>query len=166
MEHSIAHVEAAARPWRTATLVASAVAALELVVIIIAGIALLEQPVRRAAEKAVLAPVRKSPPVKPTAADVPTLARSQTSVLVLNGNGRTGAAADAAERVRARGYRVSAVGNASRSDYPRTVVMYRRGHRGEAARLARDLRVKTIGPLDGLRPRELLGAHVVLVLGN
>jgi hypothetical protein len=44
--------------------------------------------------------------------------------------------------------------------------MYRAGHEAEAKRLARDLKVKVVGPLDGMRPAELLGAHVALVVGG
>jgi hypothetical protein len=36
----------------------------------------------------------------------------------------------------------------------------------EAERLARDLRVRLVAPLDGLRRRDLHGAHLVLVLGS
>jgi hypothetical protein len=43
--------------------------------------------------------------------------------------------------------------------------MYRPGYAGEAARFARDLRVKIVSPLDGLRLKDLMGAHVALVLG-
>ena len=39
-------------------------------------------------------------------------------VVVLNGNGRTGAAAAAASRVSRRGYRIGVVGNAPSHDYP------------------------------------------------
>jgi hypothetical protein len=57
------------------------------------------------------------------------------------------------------------VGNATRSDYRRSVVMYRPGYAPEAARFARDLRVKIVSPLDGLRQRDLMGAHVAVVIG-
>ena len=46
----------------------------------------------------------------------------------------------------------------------RSVVMYRPGYRGEALRLARDLRIKIVGPLDGLRIGDLMGAHVAVVV--
>jgi hypothetical protein len=46
----------------------------------------------------------------------------------------------------------------------RSVVMYRPGFRGEAMRLARDLRIRIVGPLDGLQIRDLMGAHVVFVV--
>ena len=99
------------------------------------------------------------------AAERPRLARTETSVLVLNGNGIAGAAADEAQAVRHRGYVVASVGNAPRNDYRRTVVMYRPGYRPEAARLARDVQARIVSPLDGLRPRQLLGAHVAVIIG-
>jgi hypothetical protein len=43
--------------------------------------------------------------------------------------------------------------------------MYRPGYAPEAARFARDLRVKIVSPLDGLRQRDLMGAHVAVVIG-
>jgi LytR cell envelope-related transcriptional attenuator len=168
VEHSLSQVRS---PWRTATLVASAVAAVELVVLVALGVALLAKPVsehvRQAATQQVLAPVvvKKKPAAKP-AADAPTLTRGETSVTVLNGNGRSGAAAEAADSVRRFGYTIGTVGNAPSTDVTRTVVMYRDGYRPEAARLAKDLGVKIVGPLDGLKPADLLGAHVALVLGS
>ena len=86
-------------------------------------------------------------------------------MLVLNGNGIAGAAASTGELVRHKGYVVAAVGNAPRSDYRRSVVMYRPGYAPEAARFARDLSVKIVSPLDGLRLKDLMGAHVAVVLG-
>jgi hypothetical protein len=157
------------RPWRTATLVASAVAAVELVIILVAGVALVGKPLteklRDAARDRSLGTTAVAPTTKPKiGSSAPTLSRAETTVMVLNGNGVSGAAHDAASRVRARGYTVGEVGNAKRSDFMRSVVMYRPGHRGEALRLARDLRVKIVGPLDGMRVRELMGAHVVFVV--
>jgi hypothetical protein len=86
-------------------------------------------------------------------------------VLVLNGNGRHGAAGAAADRLRRRGYRIGGVTNARRMDYARSLVMYRRGFAGEGARLARDLGVAVVGPLDGMRPSQLQRSHLVLIVG-
>ena len=170
MEHSLAPLEASIRPWRTATLVASAIAAVELVVLLVVGIALLGEPLSRQARDAAvaraLAPKLSNEAPSVASATTPKLARGETSVIVLNGNGRTGAAAMAAQTVRTRGYIVGTVGNAPRSDYGRSIVMYRRPYRAEAIRLARDLRVKRVGPLDGLRARDLMGAHVAFIDGN
>ena len=166
MEHSLIQVRS---PWRTATLVASAVAALELVALVILGVVLLAKPVsdhvRQAAEAKVLAPVQAKPRPKPVVG-APKLARGETSVIVLNGNGRAGAAAASAESVRRFGYTIGTVGNAPRSDFTRTLVMYRKGYQAEAARLAKDLNVKIVGPLDGLKTSDLLGAHVALIVGS
>ena len=166
MEHSLLQVRS---PWRTATLVASGVAAVELVALVILGVVLLAKPVsdhvRQAAEAQVLAPVN----VKPRRAPVvgaPKLTRGQTSVIVLNGNGRAGAAASSAEAVRRFGYTIGTVGNAPRSDFTRTLVMFRKGYQAEAARLAKDLDVRIVGPLDGLKPSDMLGAHVALIVGS
>lgn len=165
MEHSLAHVRS---PWRTATLVASTVAALELVALLVLGVVLLAKPVsdhvRQAAEAQVLAPVQAKPR-RAAPVGAPKLTRARTSVIVLNGNGRAGAAAESADAVRRFGYTIGTVGNAPRSDFTRTLVMYRPGYRPEAARLAKDLHVKIVGPLDGLRPADMLGAHVALIVG-
>ena len=166
MEHSLSRIHS---PWRTATLVAAGVAALELVLLIVLGIALLAEPVsqqvRKAAEQKAFAPVAAKPR-KPVSEAQPKLTRGETSVIVLNGNGRAGAAAAGAERVRALGYTIGTVGNAPRRDVTRTIVMYRKGYRPEALRLAKDLKVKIVGPLDGLTPKDMLGAHVALLLGE
>jgi hypothetical protein len=115
----------------------------------------------------------KSPPVKAAkakqaataSATAAALPRRKTGVLVLNGNGRTGAASVAANRVTQRGYRVRGVANAPNAGYARSIVMYRPGFKSEGARLARDLGVPIVGPLDGMRPSQLNGAHTVLILG-
>ncbi len=166
MEHSLIQVRS---PWRTATLVASAVAAVELVALVILGVVLLAKPVsdhvRQAAEAKVMAPV-KVKPRRAAPVGAPKLTRAQTSVIVLNGNGRAGAAAESAESVRRFGYTIGTVGNAPRSDFTRTLVMYRKGHQAEATRLAKDLGVKIVGPLDGLKTADMLGAHVALIVGS
>ena len=165
MEHSLPQVSS---PWRTATLVASAVAAAELVLLVVLGLVLLAEPVsqhvRQAAEAKVFAPVAPKPQAVPADGE-PKLTRGETSVIVLNGSGRSGAAAENAAKVRGLGYTIGTVGNAPRSDFTRTVVMFRPGYRAEGARLAADLKVKIVGPLDGLHASDLLGAHVALIVG-
>jgi hypothetical protein len=167
VEQSLPRIDS---PWRTATLVAAAVALVELVMLIVLAVTLLADPVsehvRKAAEAKAFAPVASKPSNAPVPAAQPRLSRAETSVIVLNGNGRAGAAAAGADRARAFGYTIGAVGNAPRRDVTRTIVMYRRGYRPEAVRLAKDLRVKIVGPLDGLTSRDMLGAHLALVLGE
>jgi hypothetical protein len=154
--------------WRTATIVASAVAALELLLLVILVTALIGKGVTAQAKEAAIAHATGIPQQKAVKAEPKhaALARGETSVIVLNGNGISGAASAAADRVRAKGYLIGGTGNAARSDFGQSVVMYRAGRRPEAQRLARDLGIKLVGPLEGLSTRDLLGAQVALVLGN
>jgi hypothetical protein len=169
MEHSLPGTQVGPH-WRTATLVATGVAALELVVLIALGMPMLghavSTEVRTAAENRVFAPeptVQQQNQQKDTTRLLP---RKETSILVLNGNGQNGAAATASRSVHRLGYRVAGVGNATRTDYVQTIVMYRPGRRDEAKRLAEDLGAKVVAPLDGMRLRDMMGAHVALVLGS
>ena len=164
--------EALIRPWRTATLVASLVAAVELVLLLAAAVLLLAKPLSHAMERhaeaaAFKAPKKYAPIVKRVTQHVaaPRLIRDQTRVWVLNGNGRSGAAGTEAAKLSAVGYRVRGTANARRTDYATTVVMYRAGYQGDAKRLARDMKLKVVGPLDGLAPKALHGAQIVVLLG-
>ena len=176
MQSSASTSEALVRSWRTATFVATAVAAFELLVLVGVAVALFGQPVvgwvqgsdgptAHATQKKSRSAVKGVATPPPPAPAVPQLARKETSVLVLNGNGIAGAAHSAGQLVRSKGYVVTSVGNAPRSDYRRTVVMYRPGYAPEATRFARDFHVKMVTPLDGLRMRDLMGAQVAVVLG-
>jgi hypothetical protein len=204
VDHSARPSLADAPQWRSAALVASAIAAVELVLLIAAAVVLFTEPfadeVERKEQAAVAAVEAQPPPAPPTpapsgaaaskepatkqvatpatsqtAAKSPSdsakkpqqiLARPDTSVLVLNGNGRTGAAGEAAGSVQGLGYIISGTANAPRTDYPRSIVMFRPGFKPEAQRLARDVRVTRVTPLDGLDSTDLSGAHVVLIVGN
>jgi LytR cell envelope-related transcriptional attenuator len=159
------------RPWRTAAYVAVAIAALELLLLLLIGGGKLatwaSDRMELAAQERVLAPqqhVRRSSARGSTPAPAAKRPRGKTVVRVLNGNGRTGAAAAAATRVQARGYRIGDVTNAPRL-VPRSIVMYRPGFAGEGRRLGRDLGVKLVTPLDGLRAKDLGRAHLVFILG-
>ena len=164
-------------PWRTRTLIVAAIAVAELLALIALAVVLLGkgwfQSERAAATKAAIAQQRadaaKPAPTKPKpkpAPAKPMLTKAQTSVLVLNGNGRTGAAGAEARTLRAHGYPVAAVGNAKRSDYAASIVMYRPGYPREAARLARELKVPIVGALDGVLLGQLKGAKAVLIVGK
>jgi hypothetical protein len=170
---SLHHVDATARPWRTAALVAATVAAVELIVLVVVGGALIAKPAA-AAHRAPVSHARthranstnqariRIPGAAPAAARLP---RAKVSVLVLNGNGRRGAAATTAALVAHRGYRIGGVANAPRSDFTRSLVMYRKGFEGEGRRLAHDLGIRIVGPLDGMRTSQLHGAKAVVVVG-
>lgn len=143
---------------------AAGIATLELLGLVVVGVALIAKPVmHRAQAEAAAAPAKRQQAKTPTRALLP---RGATSVTVLNGSGLAGAAAAQASRVRARGYLVGEVGNAPRTGYGRSVVMYRAGRHPEALRLARDLHIRLVSPLDGLRPRDLLGAQLAVVVGG
>jgi hypothetical protein len=43
--------------------------------------------------------------------------------------------------------------------------MYRPGFTGEARRFARDLNLGLVSPLDGMKPAQLHGAQIVMILG-
>jgi hypothetical protein len=165
--------DALIRPWRTATLVASLVAAIELVLLLGAGFLLLAKPLAHAMQKHAAAtafgPAKKhtvaSPVRKHATVAEPKLLRSQTGVFVFNGNGRSGAASSEASKLSNLNYLVPGTGNAKRQDYATTVVMFRKGFQAEGTRLAHDLGVKIVGPLDGLKPSVLRGAQLAIVLG-
>jgi hypothetical protein len=179
VDHSAPSPDTLLRPWRIVAVVAAGVAAVELVLLIAAGTVLFGRSV---ADRASSEPKKTKPPVaaraektkaeatprrpvKPRPVPKAKLSRAQTSLLVLNGNGQQGAAGAEATRARARGYAIRAVGNARHTDHVRTVVMYRPGFEGEARRLARDLRIGLVSPLDGMKPSQLRGAQLAIVLG-
>jgi hypothetical protein len=165
------------RPWRMATIVASLVAAVELVLLLGAGAILLAKPLSHAltrhahASVAASTAAKKDKPkpaaAKPRPAPVarPKLARSKLEIAVLNGNGQNGAAAAEAARLHGLGYRIASTGNARRQDYATSVVLYRRGFAAEGARLAHDLGVKVVGPLDGMTAAGLHGGQLAVIVG-
>ncbi len=173
MDHPLPAPDALVRPWRTAAYVAVAIAAVELVLLLTIGggklLGWASDRMELAARDHVLQPATKPEPAKSAAhkrahAVVATRPRSKTTVLVLNGNGQTGAAAAAASHVHARGYRIGTVTNAPER-VRRSIVMYRPGFAGEGRRLGRDLGVKLVTPLDGMRAKELGRAQLVFILG-
>ena len=169
MEHALPHPGQSGpqrdHPWRTIAVVVAGVATLELLILVIVGVALLAKPMAHSAiAKAAAAPAAKKKPAPEPM--LPLLPRARVSVTVLNGNGVAGAAASEASRVRARGYIVGQVGNAPRGSYGHSVVMYRAGRVREARRLARDLGIAIVSPLDGLRKGDLHGAKLAVILGG
>jgi hypothetical protein len=172
-----------AQPWRAAAIVAAAIAAVELFVLILVGVAFGAKFLSDQADSATAAAVRTTKPAATApaqtqgtksasntkshaAASKPTLSRQQTSVIVLNGNGIPGAAATSADRVRGLHYVITATGNAPRTDFHRSMVMFRPGFKAEAVRLAKDLHVRRVAPLDGISRGDLQGAHLALIIGG
>ncbi|HEY2218398.1 MAG TPA: LytR C-terminal domain-containing protein [Gaiellaceae bacterium] len=173
-------VQELVRPWRRATFVATSVAAVELVLLVVCGAVLVAGPLSRAVQrraethvrnetrKAVLqppAPVRKEIARQHAAPPKPSHSRGQTRVLVLNGNGRTGVAHAEAAKLQSLGYTVAGAADARRHDYATSLVMYRPGFRPEGVRLARDLHVTVVGPIDGVPRSALQGGQLAVILG-
>jgi hypothetical protein len=167
-------------PWRSAAFIAASVATVELLILLVVGIWIFgkffSDEVSKATDPTTVARAAVERQLetsgqlagKPAAKGEakPMLGRGETSVLVLNGNGISGAAFTAADQVRSENYLIAGTGNARRTDYPRSLVMFRPGYEREADRLAKDLGVRRVAPLDGMRPRELQGAHVALIIGD
>jgi hypothetical protein len=171
VDHPLSAPDALVRPWRTAAYAAGAFAAVELLLLLVIGggnlAGYVTDRVELAARESVVAtPAHVTPATtrKKEPIVVAKRSRSKTVVMVLNGNGRTGAAASAASRVQGRGYKIGEVTNAPEL-VPKSIVMYRPGFTGEGRRLARDLGVRLVTPLDGMRAGALHGAHLVFILG-
>ena len=155
------------RPWRRATIAVSAIAAIELIALAAIAFVALGNPLAthlRETTAAAAGPPRVRT-TQPAPAKKAALTRADTSVMVLNGGGQAGAAHTAANQVSAHGYQLGQIGNAV-GDTPRTLIMYRPGYAAEGARLGRDLHVRIVRPLDGMRTAQLLGAHLVLITGR
>jgi hypothetical protein len=170
------------QPWRTRTMVVTAIAAVELVALVAVGVVFLGKgwfqserasAVRSATHHHVATTAtthRTTPPppakTQPAAPAKPLLPRARTTVLVLNGNGLAGAAGAEARLLQSHGYPVTSVGNAKRNDYATSLVLYRPGYAGEAQRLAHDAHIADVSPLDGLLPSQLGSARVAVIVGN
>jgi len=162
-------------PWRRATLVAGSIAAAEFVLLIVIGVLVLIRPLSHAIAGHAHAMTRSAPPSAsaktarpdrhpaPAAVHVPP--RDRVRIMVLNGNGLNGAAARAAARLRRLGYRIAGTANAARMNYATSLVLYRPGYRSEGLRLARDLGIKVVGPLDGIGMGALRGGELAVILG-
>jgi LytR cell envelope-related transcriptional attenuator len=151
----VEHVQPLTRPfsWRLTTLVASAV------VLAVLGALVLTHSPGRTRPVAATGRVPKGPalpPVRP---------RGRISVLVLNGNGVSGAAGGVATRLLARGYRHAVPTDAPNLAYSRSLVLFRPGWEQEAERLARDAGIATVTPLDGRVAAPYAHVPLVVILG-
>jgi hypothetical protein len=154
-------------PWRAATLVVGAVAAIELAALI--GIGAVHLAPKHAAAAAAkpesAAPVVHTRKVAPPPSH-PLRARRSVRVLILNGNGRQGAASSEAARLESAGYRIGGAENAQRHNYAQSMVLYVPGWVKEARRLAHDTGIRMVAPVDGLRASALKGSKTVVILGT
>jgi CxxC motif-containing protein (DUF1111 family) len=159
----VEHVQPLDRPfpWRAAALAAAAVAVAELTALLaLAGAHLFHVHHAAASRPSV------TTPAAPAARTVvqPLRSRSRVSVLVLNGNGVSGAAGTEATQVLARGYRHAVPGDAP-ATYAQSVVLFRPGWQREGQRLARDVGISAVTPLDVRLPGSERRYQVVLILG-
>jgi hypothetical protein len=156
MEH--AHPLDRPFPWRAAALAAGLVALVELTALLALG----------GARVFHVHHATGSPPPAAHTGARPAVQllrpRSRVSVLVLNGNGVSGAAGAEATQVLAHGYRHAVPADAARA-YAQSVVLFRPGWQREAERLARDAGIGAVTPLDVRLPRSDSGYQVVLILG-
>jgi LytR cell envelope-related transcriptional attenuator len=169
-------------PWRTATLVASAVALVELVGLIAVGAFLLAHPFSHAAKAKAAsakvvrhtAPARHAAvtatvPAKDIFAPLPSHAlrpRAHVRVLVLNADGVQGAAHAEAARLGSLGYPIGGAANAPSHHYAQSMVMYVPGYVREARRLAHDAGIRMVAPVDGIRGSTLMASKLVVLLGS
>ena len=150
MEH--AHPLGRPFPWRTLALAASVVA-------LGAGsvVALVDRPPATGAQPG----SRQShgpalPPLRP---------RSRISVLVLNGNGLSGAAGTKSAVILSWGYQHAIPSDAAQLDYARSVVLFRPGWQREAERLAKDAGIRAVATLDGRVAPAYAHVPLVVILG-
>jgi LytR cell envelope-related transcriptional attenuator len=143
-------------PWRLVALVLSALALATL-----AGLVLAHRPARTR-PVAASGPAPKKHAATPPA---PLRPRSSISVLVLNGNGISSAAGNEATSILAWGYRHAIPTDAPNPDYARSLVLYRPAWQREAERLAREVRIPTVAPLDGRVAPEYTRVPLLVILG-
>jgi hypothetical protein len=160
----VEHVQPLDRPfpWRAAAFAAGAVALAELTALLaLAGAHLFHVHHAAASRPATTTPAGGH---APTTVVRPLRSRSRVSVLVLNGNGVSGAAGTEATQLLARGYR-HAVPSDAPTTYAQSVALYRPGWQREAQRLAHDVGIRAATPLDVRLPGSERGYQVVLILG-
>jgi LytR cell envelope-related transcriptional attenuator len=148
-------------PWRAAALAACVVALAELTALLaLAGPHLFHVHRAAASQPSVTTPAG---PATKTVVH-PLWSRSRISVLVLNGNGISGAAGTEATQLLARGYDHAVPGDAP-TTYAQSVVLFRPGWEREAQRLAHDVGIAAVTPLDVRLPGSERGYQVVFILG-
>jgi hypothetical protein len=89
----------------------------------------------------------------------------EVTVAVLNGTSVPGLGAKVADDVRVNEFTLGNVGN-SRKEYDQTVVMYEKGQHRAAEKVADDLGVKPVQPIDRQTQQEAEGADVVVIAGR
>ena len=169
------------QPWRIAAMIATGIAAVELFILLLIGFLVGAKAFSDKTETATIAAIKRQVPQaaqtqaseqqKPADAsqkkEAPkVLPRGRTSVVILNGNGIPGAAAVNADKAHSLHYVITATGNAPSTGFARSMVMFRPGFKPAAQRLAKDMGVKAVTPLDGITKSDLQGAQLALIIGG
>ena len=178
MDHAASSFERSF-PWRTAALAAAAVALVELLaLLVVAGVRLapgLRHTAAAAAPKtAAPAAAPRGPPRRPEedAHAGPRAAAAAASALPRLDPHPQRQRRHRRRRARGiptcspRGYRGTTAADAPNHDYARSIVLYAPGFAREGRRLGHDAGVRIVGPLDGMKPSQLRGSQLVVILGG
>ncbi|MGN6258857.1 MAG: LytR C-terminal domain-containing protein [Solirubrobacterales bacterium] len=90
---------------------------------------------------------------------------SEIEVTVLNGTAVPGLAATFGDKVEAKGFKLGAVTNSSAS-FADSVVMFKRGHKPEAKKVAKQLKIGKVQLMSGEIESVSAGAAVAVVVGE
>lgn len=102
---------------------------------------------------------------KQTAAAAANISPGEIEVTVLNGTATAGLAATWGERVGEKGFQLGAVTNTTQS-FENSVVMYERGHKPEARKVAKRLGISQLGLMTAEIRGLAGGADVAVVVGE
>lgn len=90
---------------------------------------------------------------------------SEIEVTVLNGTSVVGLAATYGDKVESKGFELGAVTNSSAS-FDASVVMFKRGHKPEAQKVAKQLQIQKVQLMNGEIEAVSAGAPVAVVVGE
>ncbi|TMK58197.1 MAG: LytR family transcriptional regulator [Actinobacteria bacterium] len=89
----------------------------------------------------------------------------EIEVTVLNGTSVDGLAAIYGDKVEAKGFELGAISNSSAS-FEDSVVMFKRGHKPEASKVAKQVRIAKLQLMNGEIESASAGADVALIVGE
>jgi hypothetical protein len=90
---------------------------------------------------------------------------SEVEVTVLNGTAVPGLAASYGDKVEGKGFKLGAVTN-SRSSFASSVVMFKRGHKPEAQKVAKQLGISKLQLMSAEIEGVSAGANVAVIVGE
>lgn len=90
---------------------------------------------------------------------------SEIEVTVLNGTAVPGLASTFGDKIEGKGFTLGAVTN-SESSFADSVVMFKRGHKAEAKRVAAQLQIAKLRPMNGEVASVAAGADVAVIVGE